>query len=148
MKKLLAIVLSLTLMLSLTSCAFFDVIEFEGENGEKYFYEYSDGIKTLTNYHPYKFWELPNYQEMAQYGEGVGLENEGVVYFIYIVDTSIDSDNPKAYYCAEFDGKTKELLCEDGEYFADENTKKAVVGRLLDIIDDEVLALNAIIKLL
>ena len=134
MKKLLLIILTIVMMLSLFSCAFSDVIEFMGEDGKTYYYEYSDGIKTITNYHPYKFWSLPDYQEMVQYGEDAGLENEGVVYFIYVVDTSIDSDDPKAYYCAELDGETRGLLCEDGEYFATEAEKAAAIERLVDLI--------------
>ena len=135
MKKLLLTVLTFCLMLSLFSCAFKDVIEFQGDDGKTYYYEYSEGIKTITNYHPYKFWALPDYQEMVQYGDGAGLENGGAVYFIYVVDTSIDSDDPKAYYSAELDGESKELLCESGEYFSDEAGKREVIDRLLNEID-------------
>lgn len=135
MKKMRMIALVLSLLLSLSSCAFFDVIEFEGKNGEKYFYEYSDGVKTVTNYHPYEFWALPVYQELVQYGDGAGLENDGTVYFIYIVNTSINADDAKAYYSAELDGETKELLCENGEYFADEVDKIAAIERLIYEID-------------
>ena len=135
MKKSVLIILLFVLIFSLFSCTFVNVEKFEGENGEEYFYEDSDGIKTVTNYHPHKFWSLPDYQEMVQYGEGAGLENEGVVYFIYVVDTSIDTEDPRAYYSAELDGETKELLCEEGEYFSDEAKKTALIERLLDVID-------------
>lgn len=111
-----------------------NVSEFTSD-GVTYYYEYSEGIKTITNYHPYKFWKLPDYQEMVQFGDDAGLENEGVVYFIYVVDTSIDPDDSKAYYSAEFDGETKELLCEDGEYFSNEADKQAFVDRLINLID-------------
>ena len=136
MKKLLLITLSFVMLFSLVSCNRWDVIEFE-HDGVTYYYEFSNGIKTVTNYHPYKFftWGLPDYQEMVQYGDDVGLENDGVVYFVYVVDTSIDPDNPQAYYSAELDGETKTLLCEDGEYFSSEEEKSEVVVRLLDIID-------------
>ena len=136
MKKLLLISISLVLLFSLFSCSMLDVIEFTGKDGGTYFYEFSDGIKTITNYHPYKFWSLPHYQEMVQYGDGAGLENEGRVYFIYVVDTSIDADSPKAYYTAEFDAKTKELLSEEGEYFEDEETKNSVIEKLLKMVDE------------
>ena len=134
MKKVILITLTLALMLSLTSC-FGDFIEYQGEDGKTYYYAYSEGVKSITNYHPYKLWELPTYQELVQYGEGVGLENEGVIYIIYIVDTSVESTEAKAYYTAEFDGETKELLYEDGEYFSDETEKNATVERLLYEID-------------
>ena len=135
MKKVLLIALSLVLLISLPSCMNSKVTKVDLESGSIY-YEYDGEIITVTNYHPYKFWSLPDYQEMIQYGDGAGLENEGVVYFIYVVDTSVDSDDPKAYYSAEFDGETKELLCEDGEYFNDEAKKSAVVERLFNLIDN------------
>lgn len=135
MKKALLIFVSIILALSLASCIGADVIKFSGKDGGTYYYEYSDGVKSITNYHPYNFFSLPKYQELVQYGEGAGLENEGKVYFIYIVDTSMDSDDPKAYYCAELDGETRELLCEDGEYFATEEEKQAALERLLYEID-------------
>lgn len=136
MKKTLLILLTFILLFSMISCSNFkDVIEFKGDNGEAYFYEYSDGIKTITNYHPYKLWALPDYQELVQYGDGAGLENEGKVYYIYVVDTSLDPESSKAYYMAELDGETKELLCESGEYFSDEAEKNALIERLVAEID-------------
>ena len=134
MKKLLLIVISCVLLLSITSCETLDIYDFSYD-GVTYYYEFSDGIKTITNYHPYKFWDLPNYQEMIQLGDSAGLENEGRVYFIYVVDTSINSDSPKAYYTAEFDAETKELLYEEGEYFSSEEEKRATVERLFHLID-------------
>ena len=130
MRKLLSIIILLAFLVSVTSCTVFEVIEFTGENGEAYFYEYSEGIKSVTNYHPYKFWSLPEYQELVQYGEGAGIENDGVVYFIYILDTS-----KEVYYSAELDGETKEILFEEGNYFEDEAGKKAVIDRLVNVID-------------
>lgn len=134
MKKLLLVVISIALLLAITSCGMSSVLEFE-RDGVNYYYEFSEGIKSVTNYHPYKFWKLPIYQELVQLGDGAGLENEGNVYFIYVVDTSIDPDSPKAYYTAEFDAETKELLCEEGEYFFEEAEKSATVERLIDLID-------------
>ena len=133
MKKI-SILLLIILVFSLVSCTRSDLFEIE-RDGVTYYLDYSDGIKTVTNYHPYKFWALPDYQEMVEYGDGAGLENDGVVYFIYIVDTSIAPESPKAYYTAEFDGETKALLCEDGEYFSNEEEKNEVVERLLELID-------------
>lgn len=133
MKKVVSILCLFVLLLSLASCAA-KVTEFTHE-GVTYYYEFVDGIKTITNYHPYKFWDLPNYQEMIQLGDSAGLENEGRVYFIYVVDTSINSDSPKAYYTAEFDAETRKLLSEEGEYFATEADKNATVTRLFHLID-------------
>ena len=133
MKKL-SIVLSIILVVSLVSCLGVDVLTIE-HNGVTYYSEYSDGIKSITNYYPYNIFALPDYQELIQYGDGAGLENEGVVYFIYVVDTSMDSDDPSAYYCAELDGETKELLCEDGEYFSGEAEKNEAIERLLEVIE-------------
>ena len=86
---------------------------------------------SVTNYAPYDFFHLPDYQELAQYGDGAGLDNEGVVYFVFITDTSKED----TYYSAEFDGETRALLCEEGTFFADEATKNETVDRLLDMLD-------------
>ena len=134
MKKVFLIVISCVLLLSITSCATFDILDFSCD-GVTYYYEFSDGIKTITNYHPYKFWDLPSYQEMIQLGDSAGLENEGRVYFIYVVDTSINPDSPKAYYTAEFDAETKALLYEEGDYFSREEEKRATVEKLIRLID-------------
>ena len=133
MKKILSIVFILMMMFLICSCGV-NVVELDGEN-KGYYYEYSEGIKTVTNYHPTNIFSLPDYQEMIQYGDGAGLENEGVVYFIYIVDTSLDPEDAKAYYSAEFDGETRELLFEEGEYFSDETEKNEVVERLFEVLD-------------
>ena len=135
MKKISFLATVLVLLMSLASCGVSNIIEISND-GATYYYEYSDGVKTITNYHPKKLLQLPTYQEMVQLGDGAGLENEGVVYFVYVVDTSIDSQDPKAYYSAEFDGNTKALLCESGEYFANEADKTAFVDRLINLIDN------------
>lgn len=134
MKKLVLSILSLALVLTLTSCMLFGATELEGKF-EGYYYEISDGIKSVTNYHPYNLFALPTYQEMIQYGDGAGLENDDTVYFIYVVDTKIDPDSPKAYYCAELDAVTREILCEEGEYFTNEQTKNETIERLLAALD-------------
>ena len=35
---------------------------------------------------------IPSYQEMIDYGDGAGLENEGTVYCILIVDTAASTE--------------------------------------------------------
>ena len=70
-----------------------------------------------------------------QYGY-VGLENEGVVYCVYIVDTSVNAEDPSAYYCAELDGETRALLCEEGTLFESEAEKSEAVEKLFDMIDE------------
>ena len=134
MKKILLTLISVILLFSLVSCLRSDLFIVE-RDGFKYYLDYADGIKSATNYHPYNLFGLPKYQELIQHGDGAGLENDGVVYFIYVVDTSISADDSKAYYCAELDGETKELLCESGEYFENEEEKNKVIDRLLAIIE-------------
>ena len=96
-----------------------------------YYLVCEDNTISVTNYPPDDLLNLPKYQELAQYGDGVGLDNEGVVYYIFITDTS----KTDTYYTAEFDGKTRALLCEEGTYFADEGTKADTITRLLDMLD-------------
>ena len=98
---------------------------------EGYYLTNEDGIVSVTNYQPYNFFALPDYQELVEYGDGAGLDNEGVVYFIFITDTSKED----CYYSAEFDGATRQLLCEEGTFFADEYTKNETVTRLLNMMD-------------
>ena len=134
MRKIISLLIAFVLLISLVSCNMMNVIEFE-RDGIMYYYEYSEGVKTITNYHPYKIWKLPNYQEMVQLGDGVGLDNEGKVYFILVVDTSMDSNNPKSYYSVEIDAETKTILCTYGEYFSNDAEKNATVERLINLID-------------
>lgn len=98
---------------------------------EGYYLTREDGILSVTNYAPYDFLNLPDYQELVEYGPGAGLENEGVVYYIFITDTS----KKDTYYTAEFDGETREMLCEEGAFFADENAKNETINRLLAMAD-------------
>ncbi len=137
MKKVLIGAVIFTLIFSLVSCGGNSLTQLDGgyylERGNDLYGEEFESV-SIMNYHPYKFWALPDYQELVQYGY-VGLENEGVVYFVYIVDTSRDADSPYAYYCAEFDGETRELLCEEGEYFSDNSVKNATVEKLLNLMD-------------
>ena len=134
MRRFLHTVLIFVLVISLVSCNAFNIVKFEHE-GNTYYYDYSDGIKTITNYHPYRFFNLPIYQEMIQYGEAAGLISEGVVYFVYAVDTSVDPESENAYYMAELDGETKELIWEEGQYFSEESDKISFVERLINLID-------------
>ena len=133
-KKFLLLIISFTLIFSITSCQGARLLEFE-RDGVTYYYEYSKGVKTVTNYNPYKFNELPIYQEMVQLGRDVGLVYHSYIYFIYVVDTSIDSDSPNACFHAELDAKTKECLYMYGEYFSTEEEKNAAIERLINIID-------------
>ena len=98
---------------------------------EGYYLVRENDTVSVTNYAPYNFFALPEYQELAEYGDGVGIDNEGVVYFIFITDTSKED----AYYSAEFDGETRELLCEEGTFFTDETAKNETITRLLDMLD-------------
>ena len=134
MKKIILSIICLVLTISFSSCALGAVIPLEGEY-EGYYFCNSDGIATITNYHPYNLLALPKYQEMIQCGEGAGLENEGTVYFIYVVDTSMNSENPDAYYCAEFDFETRDMICEEGDYFDSIETKNEAIERLFKALD-------------
>ena len=127
MKKLTCLMLVLVLLL----CGCTGGAQKLSGQYEGYYLENDEGVLSVTNYAPYDFLNLPNYQELAQYGDGAGLENEGVVYYIFITDTS----KKDTYYTAEFDGETKELLCEEGTFFADEAAKNETVNRLLTMLD-------------
>ncbi len=139
MKKALLSFFAIVLILSLISCV--HTMELDGEyNG--YYLEVSRSIYgseydsiSITNYKQgLPFSDYPEYQELVQYG-CVGIENEGIVYAIYIVDTSIDPESEDAYYCAEFDCETRELLFEEGAYYSDSSYRETEVKRLLDMID-------------
>lgn len=133
MKKVVSILCLFVLLLSLASCVA-KVTEFTHE-GVTYYYEFVDGRKSIANYNPNKLSNLPKYQELIQLGDGVGDKNEGRVYYIFILDMTFDTNDPKAYYTAEFDAETRELLSEEGEYFATEADKNATVTRLFHLID-------------
>lgn len=134
-KFLVALVATLLLCSALSSCLFGEVKDLSGDGFHGYYFEVSEGISSITNYDPTKLGSLPKYQELVQYGDGAGLDNEGVVYFVYVVDTTVDPESPAAYYCAELDGETRELLTEEGEYFADEAEKTALIEKLVDMMD-------------
>ena len=128
MKRTFLLMLALVLLLSACSAGAEKLTgEYEG-----YYRVDEDGIVSVTNYQPYNFFALPDYQELVEYGDGAGLDNEGVVYFIFVTDTAKED----CFYCAEFDGETRELLCEEGTFFDSENAKNATVTRLLDMIDE------------
>lgn len=130
MKRCIALVLAFMLVFALSACTF-GAEKLTGEY-EDYYLTREDGILSVTNYAPYDFFHLPDYQELAEYGDGAGLDHEGVVYYIFITDTSKE----ECFYTAEFDGQTRELLCEEGTFFADEAAKNQTVTRLLNMLDD------------
>ncbi len=129
MKRIFAALLVIMLVFSFTACT----LGAEKLSGEYagYYLENEDSTISVTNYHPYNFFNLPDYQELAQYGDGVGIDREDAVYFIFITDTSKED----TYYSAEFD-ENGTLLCEEGTFFADEAAKKETVTRLLNMLDD------------
>ncbi len=124
------ILLMLALVLLLSACSA-GAEKLTGEY-EGYYLTNEDGTASVTNYHPYNFLSLPDYQELVEYGDGAGLDNAGVVYFIFVTDTAKED----CFYSAEFDGVTRELLCEEGTFFTDENAKQETITRLLDMIDE------------
>jgi len=129
MKKHSILLMVLVLALLLPACTG-TVEKLTGEYAG-YYLTNEDGVLSVTNYHPYHFFDLPDYQELAEYGNGAGLDNEGVVYFIFITHTSKED----CFYSAEFDGATRELLSEEGTFFTDETAKKEAVDRLLNMLD-------------
>ena len=128
MRRLFAVIIVTIIAFALCACTG-GAEKLTGEY-EGYYLIRENSTISVTNYAPYNFFALPDYQELAEYGDGVGLENEGIVYYIFITDTS----KKDTYYTAEFDGKTKELLCEEGTFFADETVKNETVNRLLDML--------------
>ena len=99
---------------------------------EGYYLSHETNVVSVTNYAPFDFFNLPDYQELAEYGYGVGIDNKGIVYSIFITDTSKED----CFYSAEFDGETRQLLCEEGVYFeGNEEAKAETVTRLLDMLD-------------
>ena len=129
MKRCFAFGLACILVFSLSACTL-GAEKLTGEY-EGYYLAKEDGILSVTNYAPYDFFHLPDYQELAEYGDGAGLDNEGIVYYIFITDTSKED----TYYTAEFD-ENRKLLCEEDKFFADEETKTQAVNRLLNMLDD------------
>lgn len=128
MKRCFAFVLALVLTLSLSACTF-GAEKLTGQY-EGYYLAQEDGILSVTNYAPYDFFHLPDYQELAEYGDGAGIDNKGLVYYIFITDTSKED----TYYTAEFD-ENRTLLCEEGTFFTDESNKEQTVTKLLDMLD-------------
>ncbi|MBQ9750220.1 MAG: hypothetical protein IJV87_06535 [Clostridia bacterium] len=129
MKKFCVLLIVLVAVLLLSACTG-GAEKLSGEYAG-YYRANEDGIVSVTNYQPYNFFALPDYQELVEYGDGAGVDNEGVVYFVFVTDTSKED----CFYCAEFDGATRALLCEEGTFFTDENAKIATVTRLLDMMD-------------
>ena len=128
-------VLSLILV-SLTSCLdiMSDPVKLDGEY-DGYYMTLEDGTISVSNYHPTDFFNLPSYQELVQYGDGVGVENEGVVYYLYVMDIDKSADDEAVYYVAEFDGADRSLLFEENHYFTIDAEKDQFVTKMLDMID-------------
>lgn len=100
-----------------------------------YYASLDEGIISVTNYDPSDMGSIPSYQEMIDYGDGAGLENEGLVYFIYVVDTAISTAEDEKCYYAEFADETMEILIEEDTYFVDEEERKEVVDKLIEIMN-------------
>ena len=129
MKKFRVLLMALVAALLLSACTG-DAEKLSGEHAG-YYRTNEDGIVSITDYQPYNFLALPDYQELVQYGDGAGIDNKGIVYFVFVTDTSKED----CFYSGEFDGATRALLSEEGTFFTDENAKNATVTRLLDMID-------------
>ena len=128
MKRCFAFALAFLLAFGLSACAL-GAEKLTGEY-EGYYLTKEDGILSVTNYAPYDFFHLPDYQELAEYGDGAGLDNKGLIYYIFITDIS----KKDTYYTAEFDAN-RTLLCEEGTFFTDESAKEQTVTKLLDMLD-------------
>ena len=83
---------------------------------------------SLTNHDPYDFANLPDYQELIQYGY-VSMESDDIVYAIdiFIKDT-------QSYYSAEYDAKSKKILSEHGDWTPDGDFAEFISERL-EMID-------------
>ena len=75
-------------------------------------------------------------------GNNYGIEAESLGAFMNIISENVNADifvtdtsKEDCFYSAEFDGQTRELLCEEGTFFASEQAKQATVNRLLDMLD-------------
>ena len=149
-KKVWQIILAvtmLTIMFLLTACGNVkDSEKIDNDNSEVannfestytgYYLTSEDGILSITNYDP-DGGDIPSYQELIAYGDSAGLENEGVVYWVYIIDTdSVDSETGEAQcYMAEFADDTHKVLTEDNQYFTSDDEKQRVINELLEMMD-------------
>lgn len=135
MKKILALALAMILAVSLVSCSLGEMNKLEGEY-EGYYYEVAEDLAVVANFNIYNIFGIPAYQEMVAFGEGAGEVSQGVVYYVSIGGDVGGTDAEDGYYyTAEFDAETRELLYEDGSYFASEEEKTAKVNALLDMMD-------------
>ncbi len=139
MKKISAIMLIMILALSLAACGLIglkntSVISL-ADKYPGYYANFEDGIISITNYHPYDFADLPDYQELIEYGDGAGLENEGTVYFIFVVNTKYSTEDNEHFYCAELADGTLNVLTEEDSYFASDAEKTAAVNKLMEIME-------------
>lgn len=139
MKKILALTLIMILALSLSACSLIGwndspVTSLE-DKYPGYYATFEDGVISVTNYHPYDFDALPAYQELIEYGDGAGMENEGTVYFVYVLDTKKTTTDNEVYYYAELADETREVLIEENSYFASAAEKDAAVSKLMEIME-------------
>jgi PBP1b-binding outer membrane lipoprotein LpoB len=79
---------------------------------------------SITNHDPKDIVNLPNYQELVQYGY-ISLESDDIVYAI-----DIFIDDTGSFYSAEYDAKTKELLTEEGDWTPEGELAEFVAERL------------------
>ncbi|MDQ0231660.1 hypothetical protein [Metabacillus malikii] len=95
-------------------------VNFEQESGMESVY--------ITNHDPKDLANLPDYQELIEYGY-VSLESDDMVYAIdiFLKDT-------ESYYSAEYNAETKELITEDGDWTPEGDLEKFVSERL-EMID-------------
>lgn len=91
-------------------------IEFDKESG-------MESI-SIMNHDPKDIVNLPNYQELIQYGY-ISLESDDMVYAI-----DIFIDDTGSFYSAEYDAKTKELLTEEGDWTPKGDLAEFVAERL------------------
>lgn len=97
-------------------------------------FEKTEGMEavSITNHDPHDLKNLPNYQELIEYGY-VSLESSDKIVYsidIFIADTG-------SYYSAEYDAETKELLTEEGDWKPEGDLETFVAERLAMI--DEII---------
>lgn len=100
-----------------------------------YYVKSEDGIISVTNYDQDNMGNIPLYQELIEYGKGAGLETDDTVYYIYVFDAENSNEDNEKYYYAELADETMEILIEEDSYFADEEERKKVVDKLIEIMD-------------
>lgn len=145
MKKIIGLIMFLVMIFTLTACG--------SSNGDSaannqnsstlnleekypgYYANFDEGIISVTNYDPDDMNKIPSYQEMIDYGDGAGLENDGTVYCIYILDSANSTEDNEKYYYAELTDGTMEVLNEEDSLYANEEERKVVVDKLIEIMN-------------